>query len=105
MSTDNDSDIMTKNLGSELHYNISIKDILWKMKLMIQVLALGETPMYHLKEKCVQILDWSRQKGRVPKSIFYGVLFCLDHSKLEVELQKCWTSLMTDDCNNVWKSE
>ncbi len=31
--------------------------------------------------------------------------FCLDHSKWEVVLQNCWISLMTDDFENLRKSE
>ncbi len=108
-SVDNDSDIMTKNLGSELHSKhagkmISMKELLWQMEISVQVLTLGETPTYQMKEHCVQTLSWSRQKGRVSKSIFLRC-FCLDHLKLEVVLQNCWISLMTDDVENLRKSE
>jgi len=45
------------------------------MEISVQVLALGETPTYQMKEHCVQILNWSRQKGRVSKSMFFEVFF------------------------------
>ena len=71
-SANNDSDIMTKNLGSEIHSKhaskmISANDILWQMGYSIWALALGETPTYQVKEHCVWTLNWSRQKGGVSK--------------------------------------
>ena len=39
------------------------------------------------------------------KSMFFWGVFCLDHSKMEVVLQNCWISLMTDDFENLRKSE
>ncbi len=39
------------------------------------------------------------------KSMFFEMWFCLDHSKTEVVLQNCWISLMTDDFENLRKSE
>ncbi len=81
-----------------------MKELLWQVEFLVQVLALGETPTYQMKEHCVQTLNWSRQKGRVSKSMFLRC-FCLDHSKLEVVLQNCWISLITDDFENLRKSE
>ncbi len=79
------------------------------MEHLVQVLALGETPTYQMKEKFVWTLkcelwtDQDKKEGR-QKVYFWGV-YCLDHSKLEVVLQSCWISLMTDDHGNLWKSE
>ncbi len=43
-------------------------------------------------------------KDMCPKVYFWGVFF-VDHSKLEVVSQNCWINLMTDDFENLWKSE
>ncbi len=49
------------------------------------------------------------KSGKSPRKICqqecFGGVFCLDHSKLEVVLQNCWISLMTDDFENLRKSE
>ncbi len=52
------------------------------MELLVQVLALGETPTYQMREHCT---DKDKKEGR-QKVHFLGV-FCLDHLKLEVTLQ------------------
>ncbi len=55
--------------------------------------------------KCWYIHNHCNSPHRfVKKYVFWGV-FCLDHSKTEVVLQNCWISLMTDDFENLRKSE
>ncbi len=109
-SADNDSDYVTKNLGLELHSHqagkvISMKEILWKMNFSIEVLALGETPTYQMKEHCMLTLNWLRQKGRVSKVHFWRWFLSRSFKFGGIIILKCWISLMTDDCRNLWKSE
>ncbi len=78
--------------------------------------TLPTTPLYKLTVVTISflqaVLSWkssvvrwlSRKHKSVKKYIFWSV-FCLNHSKLEVILQNCWISLMTDDFDNLWKSE
>ncbi len=44
-------------------------------------------------------------KGVLCQKVYFWGVFCLDHLKLEVVLQNCWISLITDYFENLRKSE